>query len=87
VIVTDDIEDASRLTGIADTIRSTKLISKRPPSLSTDNEVTESTTLSMYLPPTATAVGIGQEKRDDDAAGDALLVTTEGLDDKINRQM
>jgi hypothetical protein len=87
VRVTDDGKDASISTGAADVIRSITLISTMPPSLSTDMEVTESTTLRIYLPPEVRAVEIGQEKKEDDTADDTLLMTTEGSVDEMNRQI
>jgi hypothetical protein len=41
----------------------------------------------MYLPPTVRVDGIEQENREDDAAGDVLLMTTEGSDDELKRQI
>ena len=85
--VTEDGEDASILAGTADATSSTTLMLKMPPSLSTDKYVTASTTLKMYLPPTVRVDGIEQENREDDAAGDVLLMTTEGSDDELKRQI
>ena len=85
--VTEDGEDASTLAGTADATSSTTLMSKMPPSLSMDKNVTPSTTLKMYLPPTVRDDGIEQDIEEDDAAGDVLLATTEGFDDKVKRQI
>ena len=59
-------------------------LTKVPPSLSTDKIVTTSAPLKTYLPPTD---GIEQEKRDDEAAGDVLLMTAEGSDDRTKWQI
>ena len=41
----------------------------------------------MYFPPTVRDDGMEQERSEKEAAGDALVAITEGLDDKVNRQM
>jgi hypothetical protein len=87
VTVTEYGKDASTVEGAADATSSKTLMSKMPPSRSIDNHVTESTTLRMYLPPTVRADGIGQEKREDEAAGEVLLMLTDGSDDSMKRQM
>ena len=80
-------EEASTLRGLTEAMASRTSISSTPPSLSTEENETESITPRMYFPPTVRDDGMEQERSEKEAAGDALVAITEGLDDKVNRQM
>ena len=80
-------DDASILRGLTEARCSITSISSTPPSLSREENESESITLRMYLPATVRDDGAEQEKSEKEAAGDALVAITDGLDDKVNRQM
>jgi len=76
--VTIDGEDAATSDGFTEETCSITLNSKTPSSLSTEESVTESTRLRMYLPPIVSAARVEQEMREDDWAGDELVTINKG---------